>query len=274
MFFSPKKRRSDRKRNVNGRGNGVSRRGSSPRSGDSGPNTRKRARTFGGSPSETGGVGSGAVGGGSGRVSANGRTLPRTGSMLARGFQDKAWRGGGGARDGGWEQGWEEGGGEGDVEWYEDDAREMEGFGWNHVWRRGERGDLGAVGGGDGLDEGLRTLARKVCACVGGCYNQDGFCDSSSTFSPCEAILLSDGALLEGTKELANKPYLVFFVFFYNVLRLKPQKPWWDLFVGPCIVRRTRFFSSIKTVFWITCKAPHQIRTPREKMGVYPCYHH
>lgn len=75
--------------------------------------------------------------------------------MLARGFQDEAWGGGGG-------QGWEDGGGEGDVEWYEDDAREMEGFGWNHVWRRGERGDLGAVGGGDGLDEGLRTLARKV----------------------------------------------------------------------------------------------------------------
>eukprot|EP00752_Nemacystus_decipiens_P003624 g3341.t1 len=131
---------------------------------------RKRARTTArGGAASNGRSGSGGV---------NGGPVPRTSSMLARGFQargDDVGAPAEGRSNGVDDDGWGEGQIAQEVEWYEDIPNEMEGLGWSKVWRRSDAlavggreewdaGDSGGDedgGGGDGLDEGSRALARK-----------------------------------------------------------------------------------------------------------------
>eukprot|EP00903_Cladosiphon_okamuranus_P011168 g10541.t1 len=119
---------------------------------------RKRARTT----SRTGPAAS--KGGRS--VGANGGPVPRTSSMLARGFHAR------GEVD---VNGWGEGEEAQEVEWYEDSPNEMEDLGWSQFWRRGDAVSVGGSKGGegdegesesdgvygDGLDERSRALAQK-----------------------------------------------------------------------------------------------------------------
>lgn len=52
-----------------------------------------------------------------------------------------------------------------EVESYEEVRGDMDGLGWNEIWRRGDAvgdGRSGASGTGSGLDEGLLSLAEMV----------------------------------------------------------------------------------------------------------------
>ncbi|CAM9306368.1 unnamed protein product [Pylaiella littoralis] len=143
------------------------------------PRKRARGATAAGTTSGAGsskGWRRGGAGGGGGSGSG---PVPRTSSMLARGFQPQGKSDEVGGDDGvAWGEEEEE---EEDVEWYEDSPNDMDGLGWSQVWRRS---DAVAVGGrgvwgrdrgggigdgdrdGDGLDEGSRAMAQECCKLI------------------------------------------------------------------------------------------------------------